>query len=352
MKKTDIGVAVLLTVSSLLFGAASGPSEAQAGTATAADGPSPPAATVLVEPEAFRPSGQATTNADIPASVAAATGVAAGAPRVVEVSGACPGGMVEIEGDYCPNVEQKCLKWIDPEDYPARRCAEYEQNSTCTGKTAHKHFCMDRYEYPNRVGEKPVVMRTWYQAKATCEAAGKRLCGESEWTLACEGQEHLPYPYGYARSSEACNIDKPHPDVNEAAIADPKTRQAEVDRLWQGEPSGTRDQCVSPFGVHDMTGNVDEWVVNESGHPYKSGLKGGYWGPVRDRCRPMTIAHNEDFLFYQIGFRCCSQVPDSPGSAAAHPAAADKVPTPPAAPSSNDPAPATNPAPDAPLAGS
>ena len=56
-----------------------------------------------------------------------------------------------------------------------------------------------------------------------------------------------------------------------------------------------------------MTGNVDEWVVNEGGHPYKSGLKGGYWGPVRDRCRPMTVAHNELFEFYQIGFRCCGE---------------------------------------------
>jgi hypothetical protein len=63
-----------------------------------------------------------------------------------------------------------------------------------------------------------------------------------------------------------------------------------------------------------MTGNVDEWVVNESGQPYKSGLKGGYWGPVRDRCRPMTTVHAEGFSFYQIGFRCCSDVPTSPAS--------------------------------------
>jgi formylglycine-generating enzyme required for sulfatase activity len=148
-------------------------------------------------------------------------------------------------------------------------------------------------------------MKTWVEATATCQSEGKRLCGESEWTLACEGVERLPYPYGYARNDDACNIDKPHPDVDEAAIANPARRDAEVARLDQRDAAGAREACISPYGVNDMTGNVDEWVVNESGKPYKSGLKGGYWGPVRDRCRPMTIAHNEEFAFYQIGFRCC-----------------------------------------------
>jgi formylglycine-generating enzyme len=91
--------------------------------------------------------------------------------------------------------------------------------------------------------------------------------------------------------------------------------------------------CVSSYGVHDMTGNVDEWVVNESGHPYKSGLKGGYWGPVRTRCRPMTTAHNEDFNFYQIGFRCCSDD------------AAEGKPSDLAAPGANKPAVTAPPAP-------
>jgi sulfatase modifying factor 1 len=222
----------------------------------------------------------------------------------------CAPGMVEVEGDYCPNVEQKCLRWLDPET--KQRCAEFLPTSACKGKSIHKHFCVDRFEYPNVQGEKPVVMKSWLDAKATCQSEGKRLCGESEWTLACEGKERLPYPYGYTRSDEACNIDKPHPDVNEAAIANPATRDAEVARLDQRDPSGAREACVSPYGVYDMTGNVDEWVVNESGKPFKSGLKGGYWGPVRDRCRPMTIAHNEEFEFYQIGFRCCGE--PTPGS--------------------------------------
>jgi hypothetical protein len=239
-------------------------------------------------------------------------------PAPVEaVGGECPSGMVEIEGDYCAHVEETCLRWLDPDE--KMRCAEFAPGTRCEGKTTHKKYCIDAYEYPNQPGAKPVVMKTWYEARDACSAQGKRLCGDSEWTLACEGQERTPYPYGYARNADACNIDKPHPDVDTKALEDPRTRQAEVDRLWQGEPSGAREACVSAYGVHDMTGNVDEWVVNESEHPYRSGLKGGYWGPVRDRCRPMTTAHNEDFSFYQIGFRCCSDPQSSGASAPAAP---------------------------------
>jgi formylglycine-generating enzyme required for sulfatase activity len=230
------------------------------------------------------------------------------------------------------------VKYIDPEGVFPRRCAEFAPGTKCLSKnTQHKHFCVDRFEYPNKQGENPVVMGTWYAAKDACGAQGKRLCGDSEWTVACEGQERLPYPYGYDRNSEACNIDKPHPDVNEKALGsgDPKVRDAEAKRLWQGEPSGTRPSCVSPYGVFDMTGNVDEWVVNESGTPYKSGLKGGSWGPVRDRCRPMTTIHGESFSFYQIGFRCCSDAPSAP-SGTTKPAPATK-PSGKSLPSTNPP---------------
>lgn len=92
--------------------------------------------------------------------------------------------------------------------------------------------------------------------------------------------------------------------MNARALANAKTREAEVARLWQGESRGARARCKSAYGVFDMTGNVDEWVVNEAGVPFRNGLKGGYWRPARDRCRPMTTVHGEDFSFYQIGFRC------------------------------------------------
>jgi formylglycine-generating enzyme required for sulfatase activity len=182
----------------------------------------------------------------------------------------------------------------------------------------HKRFCIDRYEWPNQAGAKPLVAMDWNEARTECEGAKKRLCADSEWTLACEGQERLPYPYGYVRNAEACNIDKPYIMPDDAKWANPHTRPEEIARLDQRDPSGARESCVSPYGVHDMTGNVDEWVTNEKGKekekPYVSGLKGGYWGPVRDRCRPMTTDHNQWHTGYQIGFRCCEDVPSAPAS--------------------------------------
>ena len=38
------------------------------------------------------------------------------------------------------------------------------------------------------------------------ESRGARLCKESEWQFACEGEAMLPYPYGLSRDASACNI--------------------------------------------------------------------------------------------------------------------------------------------------
>jgi len=236
-------------------------------------------------------------------------------PGVTPTDGACPADMIEVEGDYCPYVEQKCKRWNDPAT--KLQCAEFEKTPAagrCFMKTQHKRFCIDRYEWPNRPGVLPTLMKSWNEAKTSCESVGKRLCGDTEWTLACEGPERHPYPYGngYVRDDAACNIDKPYIWPHPEKVYDPRTSAAELARLDQREPSGSRAACVSPYGVHDMTGNVDEWVVNVSqqGQPHISGLKGGYWGPVRTRCRPMTTAHEETFRYYQIGFRCCGTARD------------------------------------------
>ncbi len=221
----------------------------------------------------------------------------------------CSDDMVDVDGEYCPAPEQICAEFISEK---RDRCERFRSKVRCIGKASAKHFCIDRYEYPNQPGRYPTLSVTWDEASSMCGQEGKRLCAAEEWTLACEGPERKPYPFGYVRDATACNFDKPYIMPDNFAYEHPRTRVAEIARVNQSEPSGSRPHCVSDYGVYDMTGNVDEWVVNEHGSPqgpeFQSGLKGGYWGPVRNRCRPMTTDHNRWHHGYQIGFRCCKDV--------------------------------------------
>lgn len=251
-----------------------------------------------------------TTEASTPSALLSEASVSFDASADYESkSSSCPVGMIEVTGNYCPQVEQNCLEWDERVvNVNGRvRCLRFAPTKCLSKQRKRMSFCIDKYEYPNQAGAIPEVMITWNQMKAKCEAQGKRLCKDIEWEFACEGEEALPYPYGLNREPGICNIDKPWRAFDSGKLANPATRQAEVDRLSQRVPSGSMPGCVSPFGVHDMTGNVDESVVNSSGTPYKSGEKGGHWATgARNRCRPMTTVHNEDFAFYEIGGRCCA----------------------------------------------
>ncbi len=246
-------------------------------------------------------------------------------PEVTDASegtrGPCAPGMVEVRGqmmldglgslDFVDTLQRSvCTEWID-RVFP-ERCGRFDAGRwRALSRDIPRrpmHFCIDRFEYPNRRGEYPWIMVDWNDARALCGSARKRLCTEAEWTFACEGEEALPYPYGYDRDPNACVIDRPWRHVDEDALSPPDGERAllELDRLWQGEPSGSHPRCRSPFGVYDMTGNVDEWTTSVVTGERPSILKGGYWGPVRTRCRPSTRAHGESFTFYQQGFRCCT----------------------------------------------
>ena len=238
--------------------------------------------------------------------------------------GRCLPGMVDVSGSMKVNgwgyedgidtlQEGTCVDWIQ-KAYPDR-CERFDRNVWLERfrplATQTMRFCIDRYEYPNQRLAYPWIMVTWTEATALCAREGERLCSEAEWTFACEGPEALPYPYGYERDSTACVSDRPWRNVDPAALSprDSPHARAEIDRLWQGEASGSRARCKSPFGIYDLVGNVDEWTVSVVRGERPSILKGGYWGRVRDRCRPSTRAHGEDFAFYQQGFRCCADEP-------------------------------------------
>jgi hypothetical protein len=240
---------------------------------------------------------------------------------------ACPNDMVLVDTTYCADVERRC---VDMEHEPINHLAICHAfapgEQKCRTAERRIAFCVDRYEYPNQKGAHPVWMLDWSEAQATCESKGKRLCWQSEWTAACEGPEHTPFPYGWERDHTQCNVDNFYIDPMKYGpkgqfffySKDKDVQTKELARLDQSVPSGSMETCKSGFGVYDMPGNLDEWVVSDQPPREVSkwtGLKGGAWGHVRSQCRPTTYSHEPGFAYYFVGFRCCRDADGVPPEA-------------------------------------
>lgn len=225
------------------------------------------------------------------------------APAPAPASTACPADMVMVEGEYCTHVRHTCEHWLDDEKLPFARCGRYARQALCVGKRVPKRFCIDRFESADADGV-PVHHQSFQLGKQRCAAQGKRLCTESEWNFACEGEEMLPYPYGTTRQA-VCNQDRSDLFEN-----NPKRRILRDLRV----PNDPQSRCVSPFGVFNMVGNLDEPTQRETGQQpkFNNALKGGWWMAGRNRCRPATTAHDDYYNDIQVGVRCCSAPTDRP----------------------------------------
>jgi hypothetical protein len=251
-------------------------------------------------------------------------------------AGPCPKGMVYVETMYCTDVDRRCVDMEQEKTNHLPICHAFAHEQRCHVRPRRIAFCIDEYEYPNRRGAHPTWMIDWYQAQATCESKDKRLCWASEWTAACEGPEHTPFPYGWERDHDKCNMDNFYIEPRKFGpkggfffySKDPDIQSEELSRLDQSVPSGSLESCKSGFGVYDLPGNLDEWVVSdEAPHEISkwAGLKGGAWGHVRSQCRPTTYSHDAGFAYYFVGFRCCKDVAGEPSWKPT----ADAIPAPP-----------------------
>jgi len=116
----------------------------------------------------------------------------------------------------------------------------YSGEGTKEGKDWRAFFTPDK-------ARNPVIYITWNDAVAYCKSLEKRLPTEVEWEKAARGTDGRRFPWG----------DKWEPNRSNTFEAGLRNT-AEIGKF----------EDVSPYGVHDMLGNVQEWTSSWY-EPYK-----------------------------------------------------------------------------------
>jgi formylglycine-generating enzyme required for sulfatase activity len=110
-------------------------------------------------------------------------------------------------------------------------------------------FTPDAWQVQKKRPHHPVTGVTWYEARAYCawlsnqKSQTIRLPTEDEWEYAARGEDGRPFPWGETFDSSLANtLESGNQDTVEA---------------------GSFEGDISPFEVHDMGGNVQEWTASE-----------------------------------------------------------------------------------------
>lgn len=149
--------------------------------------------------------------------------------------------------------------------------------------------------------------------KGTPASSGKSAKnGAKTGTSASSGKLRNNVPAAAKSARRALRLDTPEKLASWSIMNDPRLLQ--VDGTLA--PAGAFAQCTTPEGVHDLVGNLHEWVADDwNGNGI---FAGGYFLDTTingEGCMYSTRAHAPAYHDYSIGFRCCKDAAGIPAGA-------------------------------------
>jgi eukaryotic-like serine/threonine-protein kinase len=127
---------------------------------------------------------------------------------------------------------------------------------------------------------------------ATGEVPGARLCTGDEWERAGRGADGRAYPHGATLDPDDANFDETY---------------GRVPLAYGPDEVGTHPRSASPFGVHDLAGNVWEAVRGQGDKPE---LRGGSFYHLAFSAQPANRGQSEPTGRNDwAGARLCADAP-------------------------------------------
>jgi formylglycine-generating enzyme len=239
--------------------------------------------------------------------------------RILGDGPSCPKGMASIPGGSFRmgkrgddvTVQRFCL---DETEVTVQAYAKCVSGGHCTEPQAYRpppgwsSFC--NWKNPEGRRVHPVNCVTWYQAGAYCAAAGARLPTEEEFEWAAQSGRGWNFPWGAARLDgtrvNACGTECSA--AVEAATGEAREAVYPMsDGFVSTAPVGSFPRGDNVWGVHDLLGNVAEWLANEYAPGWSERvIGGGSWdtqaaawlsADTRSCARPQAQGST-------MGFRC------------------------------------------------